>query len=56
MVAGAAPLPPSWWRLQFELASNRNPGLRWALLTVDRSETGEGAQLHEGSAVAAKAA
>ncbi|MGA0530475.1 hypothetical protein [Hansschlegelia sp. KR7-227] len=56
MVAGAAPLPPSWWRLQFELASNRNPGLRWVLLTVDRSETGEGAQLHEGSAVAAKAA
>lgn len=36
-VGGAAPLPPEWWRLQMELAANRNPGLRWTLLTAEGS-------------------
>ena len=48
-VAGAAPLPSDWWRLQMELAANRNPGLKWALLTVEGAGLSASTQLHAGA-------
>ncbi|RXF75501.1 hypothetical protein [Hansschlegelia zhihuaiae] len=54
--AGAAPLPPEWWRLQMELAANRNPGRRWALFTVDPSTGRRSARLHGGAPSVARAA
>lgn len=49
---GAAPLPPEWWRLQMELAANRNPGLRWSLLTAE----GSSVQVRSGAPSVAAAA
>ncbi|MFC3695129.1 hypothetical protein [Chenggangzhangella methanolivorans] len=55
MTGGAAPLPPEWWRLQMELAANRNPGLRWTLLTADGSGLSS-IQVHGGAPSVAAAA
>lgn len=56
MIGGAAPLPPEWWRLQMELAANRTPGRRWALLTVDRTGVSESAEMHDSAPNVARAA
>lgn len=56
VASGAAPLPPEWWRLQMELAANRNPGRRWALLTADHLTGRRSARLHGGAPTAARAA
>jgi hypothetical protein len=54
--SGSSALPAEWWRLQMELAANRDPGRRWALLTVDRSGGGQTARLHGGAPSVARAA
>jgi hypothetical protein len=50
---GAIPAQdPTWWRMQFELAAQRNPGIRWRLRVEEKGKS----HLHDGSASVAIAA
>ena len=31
-------LPPEWWKLQMEMAAQRNPGVRWVLCAVEKKK------------------
>ena len=33
--------PPGWWHGQMESAARRNPGIRWVLATIERTELGK---------------
>ncbi len=41
-----------WWKGQLELASNRNPGMRWALCVVEDDKDAKGIRTFEGGIVA----
>jgi hypothetical protein len=47
---------PAWWRSQFELASKRNPAVRWVLGTEERSLFGRKRQIHNGQNAVVNAA
>ncbi len=42
----------AWWKGQLELASNRNPGTRWALCVVENDKAARGVRAFQGGTIA----
>lgn len=49
--------PPAWWESQMLAASRRNPGIRWVLATIEKTELGKKRpRLFKGTGVVSQAA
>jgi len=56
MTAPCTVQPVEWWKGQFELASKRNPGIRWRVRAVVKAGSLKGSRHFEGQGEMAKAA
>ena len=56
MAAPCTVQPLEWWKGQFELASKRNPGIRWRVRAIEKAGSLKGSRHFEGQGEMAKAA